>query len=184
MKISRHKALLSRRTVLAAGIGAAFIRTIPSAWAQSACEERRLLIENPHTGETFSDVYWCRGQYLESALRQIDWVMRDYPRDAVEPIDPALLDLLHQLAETVEAEQPVRILSGYRSPETNRLLRQEGLSPASNSQHLYGKAADIHVQGVSLGTVRKAAVSFRAGGVGTYWHNGFVHVDTGRVRYW
>jgi uncharacterized protein YcbK (DUF882 family) len=184
MKTSHHKGLLSRRAVLAAGIGAAFIRTIPSAWAQSACEERRLLIENPHTGESFSDVYWCRGQYVESALRQIDWVMRDYHRDAVEPIDPALLDLLHELAETVEAEQPVRILSGYRSPETNRLLRQEGLSPASNSQHLYGKAADIRIEGVRLGDLRRAALEQEAGGVGTYPRDGFVHVDVGPVRTW
>jgi uncharacterized protein YcbK (DUF882 family) len=184
MNSSRRQALLSRRTVLAAGIGAAFIHTIPTAWARTACEERRLLIENPHTGESFSDVYWCRGQYVESALRQISWVMRDFHRDIAEPIDPSLLDLLHRLAAAVEAENPVRILSGYRSPETNRLLRREGLSPASNSQHLYGKAADICIQGVRLRDLRRAALEQEAGGVGLYPRDGFLHVDVGPVRTW
>ena len=185
MKTSRHPALLSRRTVLAAaGIGAAFIRTIPAAWAQSAFEERRLLIENPHTGESFADVYWCRGQYVEPALEQINWVMRDFHRDIVEPIDPSLLDLLYRLAETVDAENPVRILSGYRTPETNRLLGREGLSVAKNSQHLYGKAADICIEGVSLRDLRRAALEQEAGGVGLYPRDGFVHVDVGPVRTW
>jgi uncharacterized protein YcbK (DUF882 family) len=170
--------------MLVAGIGAAFISRIPSAWACSFPEERRLLIQNPHTDESFADVYWSRGQYVEPALRRIDWVMRDFHRDAVEPIDPSLLDLLHRLAKAVEAENPVRILSGYRTPETNRLLRGEGFSTAKNSQHLYGKAADISIEGVRLRDLRRAALDQEAGGVGLYPRDGFVHVDVGPVRTW
>jgi uncharacterized protein YcbK (DUF882 family) len=110
--------------------------------------------------------------------------MRDFHRDAVAPIDVDLLQLLHRLARRLETRRPFRILSGYRTAATNRLLRREGLSAAAHSEHLVGKAADICMTGVSLGHLHRAAVSLKAGGVGTYPRDHFIHVDVGPVRVW
>ena len=110
--------------------------------------------------------------------------MRDFHQDKVVPIDRELVDLLHRIALRLETRRPVHILSGYRTPATDRLLRIEGWAPAAHSEHLVAKAADIEIEGVSLAHLRRAALSLRAGGVGTYWHWHFVHVDVGPVRLW
>jgi uncharacterized protein YcbK (DUF882 family) len=104
-----------------------------------------------------------------------------------KPIDPALLDLLHELHGTLETDQPFHVISGYRAPETNAMLRERGGSHtgvASKSLHMVGKAIDIRLPGVKLEHLRAAATSLRLGGVGFYPTSNFVHVDTGRVRYW
>ena len=110
--------------------------------------------------------------------------MRDFHRDQMAPIDPNLLDLLHRNSGALETPGPIQILSGYRTAATNRLLRREGLGAAANSEHLLAKAADIRIGGVRLKHLRRAAIGLRAGGVGTYWQDGFVHVDVGAVRVW
>ena len=150
----------------------------------AAAGDRRLALYKPHTDERFNDVYWCEGNYVSESLVRIDWLMRDFHRDAVAPIDPDLIDLLHRIAQRLETGKPFRLLSGYRTPATNRLLRREGLSPAAHSEHLKGKAADIYVDGVSLTHLRRAAVSLRGGGVGSYPRDHFIHVDVGPVRVW
>lgn len=177
---------LSRRSLLAAGIAAAGLGFAagPAEAARRLVRERSLYIANPHTGEVFRDVYWANGKYQRTAIRRINWLMRDFRTDIIHPIDPDLIDLLHGIQGRFGGRRPIYLLSGYRSPQTNTMLIEEGHGAVDNSQHLYGKAADIHIEGARLSDVRKVAVSFRAGGVGTYWHNGFVHVDTGRVRYW
>jgi uncharacterized protein YcbK (DUF882 family) len=177
---------LSRRSLIAAGIAAAGLAAAgPAEAARRLVRERSLYIANPHTGESFRDVYWANGKPDRQAVRRINWLMRDFRTDIIHPIDPDLIDLLYGIQSRFGgSRRPIYLLSGYRSPQTNTMLIEEGHGAVDNSQHLYGKAADIHVGGARLGDVRKAAMSFRAGGVGTYWHNGFVHVDTGRVRYW
>jgi len=142
------------------------------------------LLYNPHTDERFSDVFWCDGSYVPDSLKLINWLMRDFHRDAVAPIDVDLLQLLHRIGQRLETRRPFRILSGYRTPATNRLLQREGWAPAARSEHLVGMAADICVNGVSLRHLRRAAVSLKAGGVGTYPRDHFIHVDVGSVRVW
>ena len=96
-------------------------------------------------------------------------------------------DLLHELGGTLETDQPYHIISGYRSPQTNAMLRERGGSHAgvaSQSLHMVGKAIDIRLPGVTLDHLRSAAASLKRGGVGFYPSSNFVHVDTGRVRYW
>jgi uncharacterized protein YcbK (DUF882 family) len=146
--------------------------------------ERRLLLYNPHTDEHFADVFWCDGRYVADSLKRINWLMRDFHRDAVKAIDLDLLDLLHHINRRLETRKPFRILSGYRTAATNRLLRREGLAPAAHSEHLVGKAADICVDRVSLRHLHRAAVSLKAGGVGMYPRDHFIHVDVGPVRVW
>jgi len=145
---------------------------------------RRLALENPNTGESFSDVYWCDGDYVPEAVRRIDWLMRDFHCDEVTPIDPSLIELLDELTAKLGTARPVQILSGYRTKATNRRLRGEGLHPAVNSLHLVGQAVDIRIEKVSTARLHRAAVSLRAGGVGTYRRAHFVHLDCGPVRQW
>ncbi|MDB5405137.1 MAG: hypothetical protein JWL84_49 [Rhodospirillales bacterium] len=139
---------------------------------------------NPHTGETFRDVYWSQGSYIKASLSRIDWLMRDYHVDEVEWIDPSLVDLLHALSRRVETKSPLEILSGFRTSETNERLQEEGYGAAPRSMHLVAKAADIRAPGVQLPHLYRAALSLRRGGVGFYPRAGFVHVDTGTLRRW
>ncbi len=175
---------LGRRTVLGAAASLVFLAGFGRAAFALPRGERRLLLYNPHTDERFSDVFWCDGSYVPDSLKLINWLMRDFHRDAVAPIDVDLLQLLHRIGQRLETRRPFRILSGYRTPATNRLLQREGWAPAARSEHLVGKAADICVNGVSLRHLRRAAVSLKAGGVGTYPRDHFIHVDVGSVRVW
>lgn len=99
-------------------------------------------------------------------------------------MEVSLLDLLHALGERLGARRAFHIISGYRSPSTNALLRKAKKGVADNSLHLVGKAIDIHLPGCTLRELRRAAMWFKKGGVGYYPRDGFVHIDTGRVRYW
>jgi uncharacterized protein YcbK (DUF882 family) len=175
---------LRRRAVLGAAAGAVLATAFGGvAWAAPS-GERSLALYNPYTDEHFKGVYWCDGGYEPSSLRHVDWLMRDFHQGKVRPIDPKLLNLLHRISLRLGTKRPIHILSGYRTPATDRLLRREGFAPAAHSEHLVAKAADICIDGVSLSHLRHAALSLRAGGVGTYWHYHFVHVDVGPVRSW
>jgi len=174
-----------RRSLLRYGLaGALSLAAGPAMATPRIRPERSLHLVNVHTGESFRDVYWSHGRYIRPACRRIDWLMRDFHVDRIHHIDPDLIDLLHAITARLQTRQPLQILSGYRSPETNRALQEEGFGASNNSMHLVGKAADITLPGVRLGYLRRAAAASRAGGVGYYPDNGFVHVDTGRVRFW
>ncbi|HSN31208.1 MAG TPA: DUF882 domain-containing protein, partial [Ideonella sp.] len=123
-------------------------------------------------------------RYLPDALAAVDRLLRDFRSGEVAAIDPALLDLLHALAMTTGAQGPFEVISGFRSPATNEMLRHRSSGVASGSLHMLGQAIDIRVAGVPLAGLRNAALSLRAGGVGFYPASDFVHVDTGRVRAW
>lgn len=173
----------SRRDVLAGLAAAGLVAGLPSL-AKGAPGERRLALYNPHTDERFADVYWCDGQYVPDSLTRIDWLMRDFHRNVVAQMDPQLLDLLHRIHARLDTNEPLQILSGYRTAATNRLLRIDGHGAAAHSLHVEAQAADINIDRVGLKRLRRAALSLRAGGVGTYWHEHFVHVDVGPVRSW
>lgn len=177
-------ARIARRALL--GVGAAAIITTACAGIARAEPggERKLALYNPNTGERFDDVYWCDGGYVAGSLKRVDWLMRDFHQDKVAVMDPELINLLHRIGLRLGTPRPFHILSGYRTPATNRLLRREGWGAAEHSEHLVAKAADICVEGVSLKHLRHAALSLKAGGVGTYWRDHFVHVDVGPVRSW
>ena len=96
-----------------------------------------------------------------------------------------VIDLVHDITVALDTDKPVHIISGYRSPETNELLRRTGGGGvAKHSLHMDGIAIDIRIPGRDLASVRDAALSLQRGGVGFYAKEGFVHVDTGRVRRW
>jgi len=145
---------------------------------------RKISLYNIHTDEKLSVEYCAEGEYCPEAFREINHFFRDFRTGEIKPIDPGLLDLLQTIARKVKPDSRVHLVSGYRSPATNRLLRQESDGVARHSLHMQGLAADIRMPGSDLRTLHRVALGLRAGGVGYYPASDFIHVDTGRVRYW
>ncbi len=140
---------------------------------------------NLHTEESIT-VTRNRG---DSITQQANWFMRDFRRGEAANMDPALFDLLGRLKTEIQRRHPgldveYQVVSSYRSTNTNEALRDAGGSQAEDSQHTHGKAIDIKVPGLSTTELRNIATCLNVGGVGFYAEDGFVHVDTGRVRYW
>ncbi len=127
--------------------------------------------------------YRSAGVEIPAALIDIDRVLRDYPTGKIHPIEVALLDLLVRLSARIGAGN-FHVISGYRSPDTNEMLRKRGRGVSAHSLHMEGKAIDVRVPGVTLRALRAAALALGEGGVGYYPGPDFVHVDTGRVRWW
>jgi uncharacterized protein YcbK (DUF882 family) len=145
---------------------------------------RALSFDHLHTGERLSIEYFSEGQYLTEALTAINHLLRDFRTTEVHAIDIGLLDLLHSLNDLVESTRPYQVISGYRSPATNEMLRHRSEGVAAGSLHMKGQAIDIRLADVPLVQLHKAALSLSLGGVGFYPASNFVHVDTGRVRAW
>ncbi len=152
-----------------------FARKIPS---------KMISLQNSHTGDKLRLTYFERGLYIEDALQEIDYILRDYHTGDIHPIDPALLDQLHELKLRLGVSRPFNIISGYRSPETNANLRRHSDGVAKHSLHMQGRAVDIRLDGYGASTIRDAALSMQRGGVGYYSASNFVHLDTGDVRTW
>jgi uncharacterized protein YcbK (DUF882 family) len=146
--------------------------------------EKLLAFENLHTGESLKTIYWAAGAYVPEALEDINYLLRDYRANEIKPIDPQLLDLLYALRARLETRRSIQVVSGYRTPATNAALRRHSSGVAKNSLHIRGKAVDLRLPGQRLSTLRRAAVSLKGGGVGYYPHSHFIHMDTGRIRYW
>jgi uncharacterized protein YcbK (DUF882 family) len=146
--------------------------------------ERHLSFVHTHTGERFSTTYWGDGAYQDRELVRVEDFLRDFRTGERHPIDPALLDQLHDLAVATGTRAPFQVISGYRSARTNASLRAAGGGQASHSLHMLGQAIDVRLADVSSATIRDAALDLGQGGVGYYRGSDFVHLDTGRVRHW
>jgi uncharacterized protein YcbK (DUF882 family) len=190
-----HDRLLRRRVLKAGllgatsaivpiGAGAANWVFEPAGFMPRPATSRALSFYNVHTGETLRTVYFDHGQYIPSALVEVNYFFRDFRANEVKPIDPRLLDLLHRINRALDTAQPFNLISGYRSPATNAWLASQSEGVARHSLHMEGMAADINVQGHSLMLLQIVALAMRGGGVGYYPRSDFVHVDTGRVRRW
>lgn len=169
---------LASAALLASGA----LKVLPASARQTIGHE--VSIRNAHTGERFKGVYRIGSYYVPSAFRRINRVMRDHRTGDIHPIDPELIDTVARVQRDCRCGQAVEILSGYRSPKTNNMLRRKSGAVAKNSYHMKGQAADIRVPGSSTKKVRNTARALRVGGVGYYPRSGFVHVDTGKVRSW
>ncbi|HET6955721.1 MAG TPA: DUF882 domain-containing protein [Vicinamibacterales bacterium] len=134
---------------------------------------------------TIRPVEYCSGSaYLPDALSTVNHFLRDFRTGDVHTIDPELLDLLHHLTTTTATSSAFQVISGYRSPATNQMLRQHSEGVAAGSLHMEGQAIDVRLADVPLVKLRAAAWAVGRGGVGFYPASNFVHVDTGRVRTW
>ena len=154
-----------------------------SSWASVPVMEKKLNFYNTHTGESLTNcLFWADGRLNVQAMAELRHHFRDHRTNQEHDLDPDLIHLIHAIQAKTESTKPIHLISGYRSPKTNNQLRSLSCGVAKNSQHLCGKAADIMIPGRSMRHVQQAAKSLRAGGVGRY--SRFVHVDTGRIRYW
>ncbi len=145
--------------------------------------ERFLVLSNKHTGEALETVYFRDGRYVPEALEQVDLLLRDFRTEDVYPIDPALLDTLFSVCVACGGER-FEIVSAYRSPKTNAMLRRRNRAVARDSLHMSGRAIDVRLVGRSTAKLRDAALALKSGGVGYYPRSNFVHLDTGHSRYW
>jgi len=180
---------MNRRQLLRTGLLVSLVCLNPlPAWARhtlSGFSERSLSLLNTHTGERLKEVvYWEQGSYIPDALHHLNHVLRDHRTNEVHSIDPMTLDLMAAISRKVDGKRPFEIISGYRSPQTNKALRANSRGVAKKSFHMQGKAVDLRLPGVPLRTVRKAALELRMGGVGYYPKSDFVHIDSGNVRSW
>ncbi len=148
-------------------------------------DARHLFLEHLHTEEQLSLVYAVGNNYLSSSIQALNHFLRDHYTQEVGHIDPRLFDLLHQIQQVLGCDQAFQVISGYRGSSTNNQLRENGSGGvAKNSLHMYGRAIDIRLAEIPLTDLRDAAMSLKAGGVGCYPLEQFVHLDTGKVRYW
>lgn len=181
---------VSRREVIKTGLWAAAGSLLLPNVAQAAAVRMPktgsydIEFVNTHTGEGFSGTYRVGSKYLPDAFEEINYVLRDFRTDDVFPIDPHVIDIIYMVQRKTGRKGPLEILSGYRSPKTNNMLRHASSGVARNSMHLSGQAIDFRMAGVSTRGLRDIAQTFRAGGVGYYPKSDFVHVDTGKVRSW
>ena len=152
----------------------------------AAANERALYLYYTHTKETARIVFKRNGKYVQSGLNELNQFLRDWRRNEPTKMDPRLFDLVWEVYQEVGASQPVNIVSAYRSPKTNAMLRETSSGVAENSQHTKGHAMDFFIPGVPLTKLRAAAMRKQVGGVGYYPTSGspFVHLDTGSVRAW
>ena len=170
------------------GLGLVVAGTVLAPGAISAVEAaalpRRLAFYHTHTGESLTATYWDKGRYVPGALSHIDYILRDFVNDERRIIDRKLLDLLVELHRRTRSQAPFEIISAYRSPSTNAMLRARSDGVAQNSYHIKAKAIDIRLRDVPLRRLHATALAMKRGGVGMYTASNFVHVDTGPVRYW
>ncbi|PHS25764.1 MAG: hypothetical protein COA83_04950 [Methylophaga sp.] len=175
----------SRRRFLQFGIGLTASLATPSLFANTLKQpERKLALLNLHTGESVDATYWAEGEYQANELAAINSVLRDHRTGDVEAIDQNLIELLNLLHSKVDSNQAFHVISGYRSPKSNAVLRQNSNGVAKKSFHMKGMAIDVRLPKCQLATLHKAAVSMQAGGIGKYSNSDFLHIDTGHVRQW
>ena len=166
----------------------AFILACLAGVSQGKLEnnERRLSFYHTHTGKHLDVVYFRNGVYIPSALEEINRFLYDFRTGDNAEMDPELLDLIYDVRTALGSDGTYQVVSAYRSPKTNEMLRSRGPNSgvAKNSQHLLGTAIDVRLEGVKTATLRDTALAMKRGGVGFYAASDFVHLDTGRPRSW
>jgi uncharacterized protein YcbK (DUF882 family) len=157
----------------------------PSASPVKHEDVSRIRLYNTHTNEHIDVVYKEGDEYVPEAIADLERFLRDTRTGEVHPFDPKLFDLLTDLTATVgKPDAEIDVVCGYRTPETNRILRRRSRRVAKHSLHMQAMAIDIRLPGISALELRNAALSLQRGGVGYYRRRGFVHVDVGPIRHW
>ena len=179
---------IQRRALLGAFAATAIVgaprNTSAAGFLRGAGDIRRLRMYNGRTDEHLDTIYWVEGNYIKEALNEINHVMRDWRQDEVISIDRRTVDIMAAAHNLLDADEPYTLLSGYRSPKTNAMLRARSRGVAKFSLHLKGQAADLRLGSRSVNQIFKAAKACAAGGVGKYSGSNFVHMDCGAVRAW
>src|SRR3974390_3026795 len=170
------------------GVAGLFLLGASEALQTAAAEgdTRTISFHHLHTGEDITITYKRNGRYDDAALKKLDWFMRDWRREQTTHMDPHLIDLLWETYREVGGNEPIEVVCGYRSPETNAMLRARATGVAQFSQHTQGQAMDFYIPRVPLEKIRVVGLRLQRGGVGFYPPSGspFVHLATGSVRHW
>jgi uncharacterized protein YcbK (DUF882 family) len=178
----------NRREFLKVSVGTLVSGMLPlpalAGTLKSVGTRRTLGFYNTHTQEKLNICYFDGDGYRPEALDKINFILRDYRADEILPIDPLLLDQLFALKARIQPRTPFHVISGYRSPSTNAMLRRTTSGVARTSLHTEGRAIDIRLPGYSTRRLRSLSLALKAGGVGYYPKSNFVHLDTGPVRTW
>ncbi|MGZ9810410.1 YcbK family protein [Pseudoroseicyclus sp. H15] len=178
----------SRRALLrafsATAVAAAPTYAKAAGFLRGGGDIRRLEMYSGRTGERINTIYWIDGEYIGEAIREITLFMRDWRNNKQINIDTRTMDIMAASHRLLDTSAPYMLLSGYRSPETNAMLRATSSGVARNSLHMQGQAADLRVEGRSVNQIAGAATTCHAGGVGRYSGSNFVHMDCGAVRSW
>ncbi len=182
------RALMTRRGLLrafaATTITAAPTYSRAAGFLRGAGDVRRVALYSGRTGESINTIYWIEGEYITEALKEINYFMRDWRENKVIDIDTRTIDIVAATHALLEVNEPYMLLSGYRTPATNALLRRRSRGVARNSLHMKGQANDLRLKNRSVNQIYRAALACNAGGVGKYSRSNFVHVDCGQVRTW
>lgn len=167
-------------------LGAALTVAATPAFARRPAERPRAMsLHHMHTDQRISLVYRIGDRYQRGALSKLNEFLKDFRTGEAVPIDPRLFDILYDVKSTLgDPDARYEVLSAYRSPRTNDMLRRSSHGVARNSLHLYGQAMDIRFPDLPTREIRDAALIVGRGGVGYYPSSNFVHVDTGKVRHW
>lgn len=151
---------------------------------KGAGDIRRIRMYSGRTGESIDTIYWIEGEYIPEVLKEINYFMRDWRSNDAIKIDARAIDIMAASHRLMDVSEPYMLLSGYRCPETNAMLRSRSGGVAKNSLHMKGQAADLRLKSRSVGQMAKAAAACASGGVGKYSRSNFVHMDSGPVRVW
>jgi len=177
-----------RRFATSVLTGAVAMPLARASWGRaprgSNVPERWIELVNTHTGEALSIAFARHAAFVPTALVKLQYLLRDYRLDEQHAIDPALYLQLSDFARSAHREPRFEVISGYRSPTTNAQLRTLGHGVAEHSLHIEGRAIDVRLKGCKCSTLRDVALAAGRGGVGFYARSDFVHLDTGRVRFW
>lgn len=149
-----------------------------------AGDHRSLALVNNRTGEWLKSVFWVEGEYIPEALTAFNHILRDWREDQAVEMDPRVLDILSACHNLLGCSEPYEVVSGYRSPKTNAMLRRRSRGVARNSYHVRGMAVDIAMKSRTVSQIAGAGAAVNAGGVGRYTRSSFVHLDSGPVRAW
>ncbi len=174
------------RAAMAAALVAAWLAPNSTESTVANGDTRTVAFSNQHTSESGSFTYMVNGVYDQAVLDKLNWFMRDWRLDEPTKMDPRLFDIIWEVYRESGSTEPIDVLSGYRSPQTNAMLRRRSRQVAQYSQHMEGRAIDAHFVDVSTARIRDIAMRMQEGGVGFYPSGAtpWVHIDSGSVRYW
>lgn len=175
----------SRRAVLGAfasicAVAAAPVYAKAPGFLRRAGDFRRIRMYSQRTGESVDTIYYANGQYISEAVDEISYFMRDWRENKTLGYDPRNLDNLAAVMHMIDTSEPYLMISGYRTPKTNSMLR----GAANQSYHMRAMAADVRLKSRDVRQISGAALAAKGGGVGVYGRSNFVHLDSGPVRSW
>ncbi|MGO9400756.1 MAG: DUF882 domain-containing protein [Xanthobacteraceae bacterium] len=180
--------VIVKRAAFSCGLAAILVvcggRALQNAIAEG--DTRTISLHHIHTNEDITITFKRDGRYDEAALNKLNWFLRDWRKQQETKMDPHLIDLIWEVQREAGSKEPVWVVCGYRSPETNAVLRRRSNGVARFSQHMLGHAMDFYIPGVQLDHLRAIGLRLQRGGVGFYPTSGspFVHMDTGGIRMW